>query len=207
MAVQEPGCSIPVPVSQELGDESDYRLWIGNLDSRITEFTLLKLVQKFGDLKKFDFLYHKEGPDVGKPRGYCFVSFNKKQVAERAIKGLDGKLALSQRLVVRWARAQKPELAFCKSTSVTNEACSNLSEAKIKIIEARLKMMENKKEEFEISTKPTAPPGSSKLSMANVEVVRKQRTLTLKNSQSTLRNSHLGRRPQNSEPYRNKRRK
>ena len=46
----------------------------------ICRYTLLKLVQKFGQLKKFDFLYHKFGPDKGKPRGYCFVTFGTKEV-------------------------------------------------------------------------------------------------------------------------------
>ena len=46
----------------------------------IFRYTLLKLVQKFGELEKFDFLYHKFGPDKGKPRGYCFVNFKNKQV-------------------------------------------------------------------------------------------------------------------------------
>ncbi|XP_033951522.1 probable RNA-binding protein 18 isoform X1 [Pseudochaenichthys georgianus] len=82
------------------------RLWIGNIDPKITEYHLVKLLEKFGHVKQFDFLFHKSGPLEGQPRGYCFVNFNTREEAERAIQCLNGKLALSKKLVVRWAHAQ-----------------------------------------------------------------------------------------------------
>lgn len=82
------------------------RLWIGNIDPKITEFHLVKLLEKFGKVKQFDFLFHKSGPLEGQPRGYCFVNFSSREEAERAIQCLNGKLALSKKLVVRWAHAQ-----------------------------------------------------------------------------------------------------
>ncbi|NXW14031.1 RBM18 protein, partial [Circaetus pectoralis] len=69
-------------------------------------YHLLKLLQKFGKVKQFDFLFHKSGALEGQPRGYCFVNFETKQEAEKAIQCLNGKLALSKKLVVRWAHAQ-----------------------------------------------------------------------------------------------------
>uniref|UniRef100_A0A7N5KLZ5 Probable RNA-binding protein 18 n=1 Tax=Ailuropoda melanoleuca TaxID=9646 RepID=A0A7N5KLZ5_AILME len=116
--------------------QEGHRLWIGNLDPKITEYHLLKLLQKFGTVKQFDFLFHKSGALEGQPRGYCFVNFETKQApglrrltyfsdqmlwgahmkhtdillpgleAEQAIQCLNGKLALSKKLVVRWAHAQ-----------------------------------------------------------------------------------------------------
>ncbi|KAL1763191.1 putative RNA-binding protein 18 [Sigmodon hispidus] len=86
--------------------QEGHRLWIGNLDPKITEYHLLKLLQKFGKVKQFDFLFHKSGALEGQPRGYCFVNFETKQEAEQAIQCLNGKLALSKKLVVRWAHAQ-----------------------------------------------------------------------------------------------------
>ncbi|TWW65983.1 RNA-binding protein 18 [Takifugu flavidus] len=71
-----------------------------------TRFHLVKLLEKFGHVKQFDFLFHKSGPLEGQPRGYCFVNFNTREEAERAIQRLNGKLALSKKLVVRWAHAQ-----------------------------------------------------------------------------------------------------
>ncbi|MED6248848.1 putative RNA-binding protein 18 [Ataeniobius toweri] len=82
------------------------RLWIGNIDPKITEYHLVKLLEKFGKVKQFDFLFHKSGPLEGQPRGYCFVNFSTREEAERAIQCLNGKLALSKKLVVRWAHAQ-----------------------------------------------------------------------------------------------------
>ncbi|XP_035246325.1 probable RNA-binding protein 18 [Anguilla anguilla] len=77
-----------------------------NIDPKITEYHLVKLLERFGKVKQFDFLFHKSGPLEGQPRGYCFVNFQTKEEAERAIQCLNGKLALSKKLVVRWAHAQ-----------------------------------------------------------------------------------------------------
>ncbi|XP_044296038.1 probable RNA-binding protein 18 isoform X1 [Varanus komodoensis] len=132
--------------------QDGHRLWIGNLDPKITEYHLLKLLQKFGKVKQFDFLFHKSGALEGQPRGYCFVNFETKQEAEQAIQRLNGKLALSKKLLVRWAHAQvkrydqnKNEKALpisLEPSSSTEPTQSNLSvSTKIKAIEAKLKMM------------------------------------------------------------------
>lgn len=132
--------------------QDGHRLWIGNLDPKITEYHLLKLLQKFGQVKQFDFLFHKSGALEGQPRGYCFVNFETKMEAERAIQRLNGKMALSKKLVVRWAHAQMKRFDNYKSEKVlpislepsssTGPTQSNLSvNAKIKAIEAKLKMM------------------------------------------------------------------
>uniref|UniRef100_A0A8C4QG73 Probable RNA-binding protein 18 n=1 Tax=Eptatretus burgeri TaxID=7764 RepID=A0A8C4QG73_EPTBU len=84
-----------------------HRLWIGNLDLRLSEYHLLRLLKRIGTVRQFDFLFHRSGPLEGQPRGYCFVNFSSKQEAERAIEKLNGKLALSRPLVVRWAHAQQ----------------------------------------------------------------------------------------------------
>ncbi|XP_018084532.1 probable RNA-binding protein 18 isoform X2 [Xenopus laevis] len=132
--------------------QDGHRLWIGNVDPKITEYHLLKLLQKFGKVKQFDFLFHKSGPLEGQPRGYCFVNFETKAEAERAIHCLNGKMALSKKLVVRWAHAQIKRYDNCKNEKVlpislepsssTEPTQSTLSvSAKIKAIEAKLKMM------------------------------------------------------------------
>uniref|UniRef100_A0A3Q0R2V6 Probable RNA-binding protein 18 n=1 Tax=Amphilophus citrinellus TaxID=61819 RepID=A0A3Q0R2V6_AMPCI len=144
------------------------RLWIGNIDPKITEYHLVKLLEKFGKVKQFDFLFHKSGPLEGQPRGYCFVNFSTREEAERAIQCLNGKLALSKKLVVRWAHAQvrrfegfrndktmPPSLepSTSPSTPTPPSLASNISSlssffsssstsAKIRAIEAKLQMME-----------------------------------------------------------------
>nr|ACQ59046.1 Probable RNA-binding protein 18 [Anoplopoma fimbria] len=48
-------------------------------------YHLVKLLEKFGHVKQFDFLFHKSGPLEGQPRGYCFVNFNTREVHARFI--------------------------------------------------------------------------------------------------------------------------
>ncbi|KAM8934845.1 putative RNA-binding protein 18 isoform 2-T2 [Pelodytes ibericus] len=123
--------------------QDGHRLWIGNLDPKITEYHLLKLLQKFGKVKQFDFLFHKSGPLEGQPRGYCFVNFETKVEAERAIQCLNGKMALSKKLV-RFDNYKNEKVLpiSLEPSSSTEPAQSNLSvSAKIKAIEAKLKMM------------------------------------------------------------------
>lgn len=176
MATQSP-LSAPVPVPEDpVDDENVTRLWIGNLDPKVTEFTLLKVLQKFGELEKFDFLYHTVGPDQGKSRGYCFVTYSSRQEAEKALKGLNGKLALSRRLVVRWAHKEEsgdsPKPVQAK---LTEEPKTQLStDAKIQAIEMKLKNMEKSQKDFTMSLKPELPPGTSKYSATRTETSKKR---------------------------------
>ncbi|KAK3087321.1 hypothetical protein FSP39_004660 [Pinctada imbricata] len=160
---------IPVPADPE--DPSENKLWIGNLDHRLTELSLIKILQKYGKLKKFDFLYHKSGPDVGKPRGFCFVTYEEKHDAERAIQKMNGKLALSKKLIVKWAR---------KETQV-------IPESQIKAIEAKLKLMERNNIDFSLDRKPVIAPGSSQLSAANIEARRKMEASTKPYTKRTVK--------------------
>ncbi|KAF7661670.1 hypothetical protein LDENG_00254940 [Lucifuga dentata] len=144
-------------ISESVGHEGN-RLWIGNIDPKITEYHLVKLLEKFGKVKQFDFLFHKSGPLEGQPRGYCFVNFSTREEAERAIQCLNGKLALSKKLVVRWAHAQVRRFEGFRSDKTMppslEPSCSGAAEegpvpanplstsAKIRAIEAKLQMME-----------------------------------------------------------------
>lgn len=40
-------------------------------------FQLLKILQQFGEIEKFDMLFHRSGPLFGQPRGYAFVTYKK----------------------------------------------------------------------------------------------------------------------------------
>ncbi|XP_046403029.1 probable RNA-binding protein 18 isoform X1 [Ischnura elegans] len=139
------------------------RLWIGNLDSRITEYQLLKLLQKYGPIEKFDLLFHRSGPLVGLPRGYAFVTFESNEDATRAKVALDGKLVGCKRIVLRWAHSisredlerPKPQLEIPALAGTKNEKkVSRLSV--IQAIEAKLKMMERgSTEDFELNAGPS----------------------------------------------------
>ena len=41
------------------------RVWIGNIDTCVAEYLILKLVQQYGELVNFDYVYHKSGADSG----------------------------------------------------------------------------------------------------------------------------------------------
>ena len=126
---------------------SEYRLWIGNLDPKLTEYTLLKVLQQCNvTLKHFDFLCHRGGPDKGKTRGYCFVTLENRHEAETLIKFLNGKQLLSKRLMVHYAFSEDSKAKVStdeKSCKVIGDSSSSRSQQKaIHDIEMKLKMME-----------------------------------------------------------------
>ncbi|XP_071949991.1 probable RNA-binding protein 18 [Antedon mediterranea] len=148
--------------------EADCRLWIGNLDPRLTEFNLLKILKRYGDVKKFDFLFHKTGPNQGKPRGYCFASYSTKEEASNAILLLDGKVALGKRLIVKRAHSQPSRddlvakqqpsgisadrlpASFGGQSSGAKNAKKISLETKIRALEAKLMVMDGDKDDFKV---------------------------------------------------------
>jgi RNA recognition motif-containing protein len=67
------------------------RLYVGNLSPSVDEYTLIQVFQKYGQITKLDFMFHKTGVLKGKPRGYAFVEFSSKDVSRLA--------------AIRWGRA------------------------------------------------------------------------------------------------------
>ena len=57
------------------------RLYVGNLSPSVDEYTLIQVFQKYGQITKLDFMFHKTGVLKGKPRGYAFVEFSSKDVS------------------------------------------------------------------------------------------------------------------------------
>ncbi|XP_014788321.1 probable RNA-binding protein 18 [Octopus bimaculoides] len=181
---------LPAP-PQDPNAADQCRLWIGNLDPRVTEFALLKILQKFGNLLKFDLMYHKSGPDQGKHRGYCFATYENKEEASYACQCLDGKLLLSKNLSVKLAHSDKDQnIGLPLTVKVLKEDAklsnidsnSGLSrESKIRAIEAKLRAMEESQKDFTYSLAPAAAPGTSKWCSSQMASTRK---------------------PQNNKPYR-----
>ena len=84
------------------GEKELYKLWIGNLNPKVTEYSMLKLLQYISvTIEKFDFVYQKGGPDKGKFRGYCFVTVGSIPDAEKIIKFLDGRIFMNRRMSVK----------------------------------------------------------------------------------------------------------
>ena len=82
---------------------SEHKLYVGNLDSRVTEFMIIKLFRKYGKIVREEFMWHAHGPRRGEPRGYCFVEYKTRDEAVRAKSSLDGKLLLGRPLRVRFS--------------------------------------------------------------------------------------------------------
>ncbi|XP_022958043.1 probable RNA-binding protein 18 isoform X1 [Cucurbita moschata] len=84
-------------------EKCESKLYIGNLDLRITEAALIKMFSPFGKIISEDFLWHTRGPKRGEPRGFAFIEYSSKEEAKLAKESMHGKLACSRPLVVRLA--------------------------------------------------------------------------------------------------------
>ena len=83
------------------------KLWVGNLPHKLTEYQLLKILEKFGTVSQFDFLYNIN--DAGKrcPRGYAFATFSSQSSAENAIKDLNKTTLMGREIIVRLANPKQ----------------------------------------------------------------------------------------------------
>ncbi|KAI6044520.1 hypothetical protein EDC04DRAFT_314087 [Pisolithus marmoratus] len=77
------------------------RIYVGNLGPVVDD--LLQVFSKYGKVTKLDFLFHKSGPNKGRPRGYAFVEFENEADAEKALASANGKLLRGRKLVVTFA--------------------------------------------------------------------------------------------------------
>ncbi|EDX17903.1 GD17174 [Drosophila simulans] len=148
--------------------EEARRIWVGNLDSRITDslciapyrFQLLKLMQKCGAIEKFDMLFHKGGPMVGQSRGYAFVTFAQNEGATNALLKLDGTSVGNRSIAVRLAKnikydeMQKPKPRLDIPALGTGKREEKVSKTEaIRAIEAKLKLLERQTDDnLELNT-------------------------------------------------------
>ncbi|XP_012272699.1 probable RNA-binding protein 18 [Orussus abietinus] len=152
--------NIPLPLKPVKGNQlEDRRLWVGNLDLRINEYQLLKLVQKYGTIEKFDLLFHRSGPQAGQPRGYAFVTYRTADDAEKAKFALHNLRVGAKSIVVRWAHSvnemeidkPKPQIDIPALAGAKKVDKRISRETAIQAIEAKLKMMKESEEEFELN--------------------------------------------------------
>jgi len=139
------------------------KVWVGNLDRSVTEYQLLRLCERFGEVAEFDFLYSFSDTGVRTPRGYAFVTFRLSSAAERAVKELHGVSVLGRQLIVRYANPRSERERGLNRTRPIPQALSMKGKAgdqkgltdnekadKIKALEAKLKAMEGTTEEFKV---------------------------------------------------------
>ncbi|KAM7252143.1 hypothetical protein ACFE04_024026 [Oxalis oulophora] len=84
-------------------ENSESRLYVGNLDPRINEAALIKMFSPYGRVVSEDFLWHTCGQKRGEPRGYAFIQFSTREEAELAKEKMHGRLACKRPLVVRFS--------------------------------------------------------------------------------------------------------
>ncbi|KAK2420863.1 putative RNA-binding protein [Trifolium repens] len=104
-----------------IDDKCDNRLYIGNLDLRITEAALLKMFNPYGKIVSEDFLWHTRGPKRGEPRGFAFIQYSTKEEAILAKEKMHGKLACGRPLVVRLASERYALETPASSTKAVGE--------------------------------------------------------------------------------------
>ncbi|XP_015118818.1 probable RNA-binding protein 18 [Diachasma alloeum] len=151
---------IPLPLEPIKSSAlEDRRLWVGNLDLRINEFQLLKIVQTYGEIEKFDLLFHRSGPQAGQPRGYAFVTYTTVEAAVKAKEALNNAKLGSKNAVVRWAHTvsesemdkTKPKIDIPALAGAKKGDAKISRETTIQAIEAKLKLMNEVEEEFELN--------------------------------------------------------
>ncbi|GJP52904.1 hypothetical protein CLOM_g12067 [Closterium sp. NIES-68] len=83
-------------------ERTENKLYVGNLDHRMTEYHVIKMFTPYGKIRREEFLWHTYGPKRGEPRGYAFVEYSKREEAELARSKMNGRMAFGRPLVVRF---------------------------------------------------------------------------------------------------------
>jgi len=138
------------------------KLWVGNLPTKLTEYQLLKILDKFGTVSQYDYLYHITDTGRRTPRGYAFVTFTTMSSAEKAMDTLNKTTVLGRKILVRLANPKTdPIVSSRKVIPAALKAGSKqtMSESdknrKIRELEEKLKKMENtSKSDFKITSMP-----------------------------------------------------
>lgn len=149
-------------------DSNQVKLWVGNLPHKLTEFHLLKILEKFGSVTQFDFLYHINDAGRRTPRGYAFVTFSNQSSAENAIKSLNKTEVLGREVIVRlanpktdpdYSRNNRKIIPAALKAGSKSDLSSSEKVDKIKQLEAKLKQMEKQQSsssDFKITPSPTS---------------------------------------------------
>ena len=138
--------------SSSSGEIQNRKVWIGNFDLKSTEFQILKLLEPFGKIYKFDFVYSVNARGERVPKGFAFVTYDSASEAQKAIRNLNGIKFNGRTLLVKEAHSNKSNLDPLMSRKRTLEECRKdfkseadieAKAAKIRALEAKLKTMQD----------------------------------------------------------------
>ena len=82
-----------------------FKIYVGNLDYKVTEFSVRRLFEPYGDIEDIAMAMDKE---TGKPRGFAIVMMRDHDEAQVAITGVKGRKLMGRELVVNEAIKKKP---------------------------------------------------------------------------------------------------
>ncbi|CAM9849598.1 unnamed protein product [Ectocarpus sp. 12 AP-2014] len=100
-------------------------LFVGNLSYRVSEAVIIKLFTPFGKVVREQFCYHKVGPRLGEPRGFCFVEYSNVDDAAKAIRALHGRKLYGRPLRVRFMTVEgKGRMDYSTTDSKSSSATS-----------------------------------------------------------------------------------
>jgi len=81
-----------------------FKIYVGNLDYKVTEFSVRRLFEPFGELEDVAMATDKE---TGKPRGFAIVMMRDHGEGHSAIEGVKGRRLMGRPLVVNEAVQKK----------------------------------------------------------------------------------------------------
>lgn len=141
------------------------KIWIGNIDSKLTEYQLLKIAEQFGPISSYDFLYNINDKGRRCPRGYAFITYENSKSAADAVRELHKRKIMSKELMVRYASSKQDPVQKIGHTSVPaalragtkDELTETEKEKKIRLLEAKLRLLEGQPEQ-EFRLEPDCSP-------------------------------------------------
>ncbi|KAF5399260.1 RNA binding protein 18 [Paragonimus heterotremus] len=143
-----------------------FRVWLGGLPPRITEYAVLQLTRQFGPLSDFHFPVHKVGDSRGSTVGYCFITYKDAESATKALKTLDSLNFHGHTLIARPARPTRDELSVIQRASEEAARLRIAEQAKLREAElaARLQCSDSElgKIDQTITCKPECETNESK---------------------------------------------
>ncbi|GAA5976360.1 hypothetical protein JCM5350_001432 [Sporobolomyces pararoseus] len=163
---------------------SEKRLYIGNLSTSVDEYSLMQICSKYGKISKLDYLFHKSGPQKGKPRGYAFIDYSTKEESLKAMNTLHDKVLRGRKLIVSLASEQDSKDSSALAGGGGNKKRKSVAQSevnrpttisllkgqgvahvptnrKIAALEAKLALMKGNKKDSAVSPSPSGSGSST----------------------------------------------
>lgn len=96
-----------------------FKIYIGNLDYKVTEFAVRRLFESYGEIEDIAMAKDKE---TGKPRGFAIVMMRNHDQARTAIEGVQGRRLMGRALVVNEAIPKKKNKAAAAAAAASAAA-------------------------------------------------------------------------------------